>query len=401
MLTTVQVTLRRLVNPFSAAQYNVIAHERLRLYTLITIAVLKVFNFLGGNWDIQWHVAIGRDSLWIPPHLMVMVAFVSGTILVLAAIAYELYLTKSQIKLQNVVKIGTVRAPLAFFGVYLGYAGALGSAIFDDVWHRAYGVDATLWSPPHLAIMAFTALVDVSLLIGIAASARHLQMKFNWRTPAFWGIILAGAYTFEAVNFQMGQAFLVGYRAHGAGLMGLLFPVMVGVLFPLSLMLNIKLSRTFWVATLIFITAVILEAIAIGFATLGFALLKPVSAIEEFVRDNPDSMIATARQFGTLTGFTSLIGYQQLWIMALSGISMGLVSLLHWWPWARRHMLVAAPVYSGSMVLVSYFWFQRMPVMKDYGTTWVDIAVGMAIAIAGGLIAGRIGLWLARISEEN
>ncbi|MSP11612.1 MAG: hypothetical protein EXR62_01510 [Chloroflexi bacterium] len=401
MLTTVQVTLRRLVNPFSAAQYNAIAHERLRLYTLITIAILKVFNFLGGNWDIQWHVAIGRDSLWIPPHLMVMVAFVSGTILVLAAIGYELYLSKSRIKLQHVVKVGTIRAPLAFYGIYLGYAGALLSAIFDDAWHRAYGIDPTLWSPPHLAIMAFTALVDVSLLIGIAASARHLKMKFNWRTPTFWGIVLAGAYAFEAVNFQMGQAFLEGFRAHGAGLMGLLFPIMIGVLFPLPLLLSIKLSRHFWVAALIFVTALLLEAIAIGFASIGFALIKPVSLIEEFVQDNPDSMISTARQFASLTGFTSLIGYQQLWIMALSTIPMGLVSLLHWWSWAQRHILVAAPVYSGSMVLTSFLWFQRMPVMKDYGTTWVDIVLGMGIAIGGGLIAGHIGLWLARISEEN
>ena len=35
--------------------------------------VLLGANLLAGwgvQWDIQWHVRIGRDSFWIPPHVM-------------------------------------------------------------------------------------------------------------------------------------------------------------------------------------------------------------------------------------------------------------------------------------------------------------------------------------------
>ena len=30
----------------------------------------KLWGGWGVTWDIQWHLLIGRDSFWIPPHLM-------------------------------------------------------------------------------------------------------------------------------------------------------------------------------------------------------------------------------------------------------------------------------------------------------------------------------------------
>src|SRR3989442_9094742 len=30
----------------------------------------KVVSSWGVQWDIQWHTVIGRDSFWIPPHVM-------------------------------------------------------------------------------------------------------------------------------------------------------------------------------------------------------------------------------------------------------------------------------------------------------------------------------------------
>ena len=42
------------------------------LYRL-ALWVLLAANLLAGwgvQWDIQWHVRIGRDTCWIPPHVM-------------------------------------------------------------------------------------------------------------------------------------------------------------------------------------------------------------------------------------------------------------------------------------------------------------------------------------------
>lgn len=37
---------------------------------LWTILGVKLVAAWGLQWDIQWHVLIGRDSFWMAPHLM-------------------------------------------------------------------------------------------------------------------------------------------------------------------------------------------------------------------------------------------------------------------------------------------------------------------------------------------
>src|SRR5688500_19793850 len=45
---------------------------------------------IGGIWDVSWHMTIGRDSLWSPPHLLEQIgAAVSGIV----CGAYVLWLT--------------------------------------------------------------------------------------------------------------------------------------------------------------------------------------------------------------------------------------------------------------------------------------------------------------------
>ncbi|OGO67194.1 MAG: hypothetical protein A2Z37_16825 [Chloroflexi bacterium RBG_19FT_COMBO_62_14] len=385
--------------PPVALGYRAETHEWLRFRVLTGIAVLKLLNLFGGIWDIQWHLAIGRDSLWIPPHLLVIVAFVSGVCLVTWMIAYETHLTRSGEHLADTIRLGPIYAPLGFFGVFVGYAAALLSGGFDELWHRMFGIDVTLWSPPHLAIMFSTMIVDYSLLIGLSVSARRMGLKLRWDSPFFWAFVLVGAYTFEAVNFQMAQAFIVSYTTQ-TGLVALLFPLMVGSLFPMSLLLILGLGRRFWLAALIFVSALGLQYVGVGLAAVGFAALKPISVVEEFVRLNPDSTIALARQFASRIGFNGLIGFEQAWTMMLSAVPLGLVSLLQLWAWARRHPLIAAPVYSVSLVVASAVWFHRIPMLSGYRIAWYDIALGAAIAASLGLLYGRIGLGLARLGAK-
>lgn len=386
---------------FPAPDASPAVHERFRFRLLVAIAVLKLGNLFGGIWDIQWHVAIGRDSLWIPPHLLVMAAFVLGLGLVIVALVHETRLARSGVHLEGTSRLGPIYAPLAFFGVFLGYAGALLSGGFDELWHEIFGIDVTLWSPPHLAIMLCTMIVDFSLLLGLSASARRLGWRFDLRRPFVWAFVLVGAYTFEAVNFQMAQAFIVSYRAQGAGLIGLLFPILVGSLFPMSLLLMLGLSRRFWIVIPVFVLTLGLEYIGIGLAAAGFAILRPVSVLEAFVRANPDSTIALARRFASAIGFGGLIGFEQAWTMMLSGVPLALVSLLELWPWAKRRMWVAAPVYSASLVLTSYIWFQLIPTLRGYRIAWYDVALGVVIAAIAGLLFAEVGLWLARLGPET
>jgi len=401
MLAALKSRVIRTLTGSPAHRVDVIAHERVRLRILFTVAILKLFNFIGGAWDIQWHVAIGRDSLFIPPHLVVMAAFVGGLLVVLSLITYETTLAASGQDLPHSMRLGGLRAPAAIFGIAFGYIAALLSAGLDELWHEIFGIDATLWSPPHLSIMLATMVVDFSLILGIAASAKRQGHGFTWNSPLLWGLVLTGAYAFEAVNFQMGEAFIVGFRHGGVGLYGLFYPILLGAFLPLSMLTCIRLSRRFWVMLLIIALALLLQYLATGIAAVGFAVLKPVSVIDEYVRLNPQSTAAKAREFAGLLGFHGLIGFEQAWAMTLSIVPLVMVALLGVFPWARRNPLVAAPVYSVSMVLFSFLWFKQIPPLNSYPITGLHLLVAATISTLVGLLTGSLGMRLARLIEPD
>jgi len=376
------------------------AHERLRLRVLFVVAILKLFNFVGGAWDIQWHVAIGRDSLFIPPHLLVLVAFAGGLLITASMIAYETLLVSRGQAPIGTLRIGRLRAQGALFGIACGYLFALLSTLFDELWHELFGIDATLWSPPHLLIMLATVVVDFSLMLGITTSARRLGYGFTLRSPLTWGLLLTGAYAFESVNFQMGEAFIIGFRHGGAGLYGLLFPILVGAVLPLSMITLIRLAGRNWIVLPTVALTLLLQYMATGIAALGFAILKPVSVIDEYVLLNPDSTTAKAREFASLLGFNGLIGFHQAWTMMLMFMPLVVVSLLGLHPWTRRHTLVAAPVFSVGMVLFSFLWFERMPALQGYPISGLDLILASGISALGGLLTGSLGLRLARLVPE-
>ncbi len=396
MLATLRLRMSHAVSARLVRPEDAVVHERLRLRVLFAVALLKLFNFIGGAWDIQWHVAIGRDSLWIPPHLMVFLAFVSGLAIVVIMIAYETGLSFAGQEMPHIARLGRLRAPGAYFGILFGYAAALLAGVIDELWHRAFGIDATLWSPPHLLIMVATVVVDYSLLLGITASARRLGYTFTWNSPLLWGIVLTGAYAYESVHFQMGEAFIVGHRHGGAGLYGLLFPILIGAFLPLSLVACIRLARRAWVVLLTAGLALALQYVATGIAALGFAILKPVSIIDQYVLLYPESTAAKAREFAALLGNNGLIGLHQAWTMTLAFPALVLVALIGNLPWVRRRPLLMAAAFSISMVLIAYALYGLTPALRDYPITGVDVALAALLALAGGLLTGALGLRLTR-----
>ncbi len=403
MLTTVQAWVGRAARPFTRANYDAAAHERARFYALLTIAVFKLFNLFGAIWDIQWHASIGRDSFWIPPHMVAATGYVAALCLSLAAISYETWLDRRGVlrDLQGVTRWGGITTSPYFLTVALAYLAGLFFTFLDDQWHRAFGLDVTLWSPPHLLIGLAMTVVDFSLLLGLTASARRLGTKLNWRSAYFWGFVLVGAFMFESANYWTSQAFIYGYSQGGAGLLGLLFPILIGALYPLSLVLNVRLAKAYWIIVPIFALTLVLQYTGTGLAALGFAILKPVSVIDDYIRQNPQTTLALARKFVSENGMSGLIGLQQAWVMWQSGLPLGLVALLSLVPAARGRWLLAAPVYSVSLVLTCYVWFQRVPVMAKYDITWAHVAQAAFLATASGLVLGWLGSKLAGAIEAR
>src|SRR5829696_6076457 len=101
----------------------------------------------GVYWDVGHHATLGRESFWIPPHLPIY----AGSALFFYASLCGLLLTRRRAR--------SFRAALA------------------ALWHRLYGLDVTVWSPPHLMGVA-GALVGVygmtcALCAGLSRGARH------------------------------------------------------------------------------------------------------------------------------------------------------------------------------------------------------------------------------------
>jgi hypothetical protein len=99
--------------------------------------------------DVAWHVGRGRDKeLFTAPHTMIIVGL--GFIAVAAGIGI-LFATLQRVDTD--LRIKALRVPWS--AIPLGALGvcALGGFPLDDLWHKTYGVDVTMWSPTHMLMI--------------------------------------------------------------------------------------------------------------------------------------------------------------------------------------------------------------------------------------------------------
>lgn len=118
------------------------------LLTRLTVSALFI-AVMAGAWDAWWHGAIGRETFWEPPHLLLY----SAVIVAIVAGVYGWYKTREKIWRRLAIILALV--PL--------------SAPFDDMWHRIFGIEdisspLIVWSPPHLVLVGAIAASFVGLL---------------------------------------------------------------------------------------------------------------------------------------------------------------------------------------------------------------------------------------------
>ena len=102
---------------------------------LITAALFT--TVLAGTWDVWWHGALGRESFWSPPHLLLY----SSVIVAIGAGYWGWHRTQER--------------SWKWFALTLTLIPA--SAPFDELWHRVFGAEPAnspliIWSPPHVVL---------------------------------------------------------------------------------------------------------------------------------------------------------------------------------------------------------------------------------------------------------
>ncbi|WP_040525229.1 hypothetical protein [Gordonia effusa] len=136
---------------------------------LFTTTILTAF--LGFIWDVSLHIGRGRDEgpLANPAHYFILVGlfflFIAGSLAMILPRNADGSVAKPG---KAAVKITrTWYSPVA--GILVAACGlyALIGFPLDDIWHRIFGQDVTLWGPTHLMLIggAGFSLIAIILLI--------------------------------------------------------------------------------------------------------------------------------------------------------------------------------------------------------------------------------------------
>jgi hypothetical protein len=121
----------------------------------LTALLFLLIAVIGFYWDVAWHIDLGRDkNLFTPPHVMILVG--------LGGISFAGVVTALM------ATIDRVRVPRA--AMLLGLLGVVASSAFpiDNLWHKTYGLDITLWSPSHLQLVTGGAFGTLAVLLLLA-----------------------------------------------------------------------------------------------------------------------------------------------------------------------------------------------------------------------------------------
>src|ERR671919_2317862 len=133
---------------------------------LAVTGISLVGALFGYMWDVSLHIDRGRDvgPFANPSHYFIL----AGLYGVIAAGYLSTVLVRSgEVPGRSAIRLSqTQYVPLG--GVLIGAAGLFALAGFplDDVWHRLFGQDVTLWGPTHLVMLSggMLTLVGVALL---------------------------------------------------------------------------------------------------------------------------------------------------------------------------------------------------------------------------------------------
>ena len=169
---------------------------------LFSIYGLAVAGY-GFYTDVAWHVALGRDDdLFTAPHTAILV----GLVLIATGPLFGV-LVATAAETPTALRRGSIRIPRSMvpLGV-LGAAAMIGFPV-DELWHRAYGVDVTMWSPPHLIMIlaaSFTGLAAWLVLAetGVGPGDGETPSHRRWSRSLH---VVTGALTLQGLSSVQGE----------------------------------------------------------------------------------------------------------------------------------------------------------------------------------------------------
>ena len=331
----------------------------------------KLLGGLGLRWDIQWHLRIGRDSFWIAPHVMTYAGVALVVLLSFGLLAVETARHRPGPLPAPIIRmlglVGSRGAHLSAWGIALTVL----AAPIDDMWHRLFGIDVTLWSPPHLLGLAGAAVNSLGCLV----LAREVYPARSRR------------------GLAISPAFDLAYR-HG-GLAFHAHAMLDALLLPLAL---IAVARITGLRGAPIAAALVSALIGLGgdaVAHVGFAALQPVSVIDEAIAQDPGSPIAVAnavaRKNGERVGAISVVPLLAFLVTVLAFVVVD----------ARRRPWTATLVFAAVDFAIFGWLLAHSPAFGPQTPAASVTALALVVTLFAAVVGAAGATWLARVLEPS
>jgi hypothetical protein len=318
---------------------------------------------LGMYWDISLHIDAGRDAgpLANPAHYLIL----AGLFGVFSAGYFAICLPKERPGPAAVHITGDWYAPVG--GLLIAACGAFALVGFplDDLWHRLFGQDVTLWGPTHLMLIggAGMTLIGQAVLLVEGMRARASRgpaseppptepaLIVRLRRVGLMGGLLIGLSTFQAeFDFGVPQFRLV------------LEPVLLAVAASVALV-----CARLWIG----------RGGALGAAAFFIAIRSGISLIvgDVFGQTAPHLPLYLAEAACVeLAGLA--LARQPLALGAASGLGIGTVGFAAEWGW--------------SQIAMPFPWTSDLLPEALIGANVAAVAGGLVGALLGCALLGRL-----------
>jgi hypothetical protein len=158
----------------------------------------------GMYWDISLHIGVGRDPgpLANPAHYWILF----GLFGIIASGISSAALAQDPLPARTLKITKNWRVPLGAVAITICGCISLAGFPLDDMWHRIFGQDVTLFGPTHLMLIGGAALSTLGgyllLVEGYQAAPGEVKAQ-RLREVASLGALLIGLSTFQA-EFDFG-----------------------------------------------------------------------------------------------------------------------------------------------------------------------------------------------------
>lgn len=181
-------------------QYQRSREEKFLLLFLVILCIYHIVARFGLAVDLQWHSDVGRDKLFTPPHIMILVGVIPTSLCIGCYVFWYSFINKNDDKIG--FNIGPLTAPTSIWMMICGLVTLLIGGLYDDFWHASYGVDTTIITPPHIWTFAGGMLVEIATIV-LALQMRD-RMKEN--TPKWLNLIILGTLWALVYHFHLAFA---------------------------------------------------------------------------------------------------------------------------------------------------------------------------------------------------